>query len=466
MKSKKISTSLKGEYSRQKNAYLYKDALILCKRRGSTVVLEDDAVFIHADVTGIDKIYFEIKNNQVTISNIFKDFLDNDINEEFMDFQKLRGYVPYPFTILKGVMKAPPGLVTKIYPDENGELQHNFMESDALAIFNVDKHFNKRLFREGFKKLLLENATAYKELVSSFSGGFDSTFLTSIYSSKCTRILHFSEGKTEISRYKKIFPNSKWTIIDSNENFSDADKKKYFGSIDEPSCDSSGFAEYLMIKKIKNEEQDLDGDIIIMNGQGCDGLFTNGRTYFQEFIASRMPRYIKNMTKNRTNDSKISSKIRNYSLETKKRFMEIYLKDYTFSDRIHKGISDVYDMYAGAIKNDSANILAACIVLMKYSIHGIEKIRTAAHAFGIRYYLPFMSENVIEYAFSIPSKYKVGYTHGKKILIKEYPEISKISFVTGAFLPQKLKERFIGAEPSDSKYNGFYIQNWIDHNKL
>ncbi|MGV8141246.1 MAG: hypothetical protein ACP5NW_02265, partial [Candidatus Woesearchaeota archaeon] len=75
-------------------------------------------------------------------------------------------------------------------------------------------------------------------------------------------------------------------------------------------------------------------------------------------------------------------------------------------------------------------------------------------------------ENIIRYAFSIPSRHKVGYSIGKKILIDKYPEIRRMSYSTGAFLPQKLKSRFIGAEPSDSNYNLFYIKNWITNNTL
>ncbi len=465
MKNTKIAVDIKGTYSQKRNKYFYKDGLIVCKRTGSVVEAKNGSVHIYADVTGVDKVYFQIKKDKVIISNIFKDFLDNALNEEFMKFQKSKGYVPYPFTILKSVMKCPPGLTAKIYTDKNGMIKYSFKKNQALEIFDANKDFNKKHFRKEFSGLSHSNAKGQKELISSLSGGFDSLLLTHIYKDRCRQIIHFSENKKiGISRYKKIFPKTKWTILTNDENFSEADRNKYFKSIDEPSCDSAGFAEYLMIKKLNDEN--IGSNAAVMNGQLCDGIFANGRIYFQEFISSKMPKNIRDMMSKKDADSRLMAKIQNYSMQTKKRFMKNYLGQYKLSKETQDEIDRIYGIYENEIDNDSTNKLAACMITLRNSIHGIEKIRTAAHAFNTKYYVPFMSEDIIRYAFSIPAKHKVGYKTGKQVLIRSYPEISKMKFVTSGFLPDKLKERLIGNKVSEKKYNDYYTQKWIEYNKI
>jgi hypothetical protein len=160
------------------------------------------------------------------------------------------------------------------------------------------------------------------------------------------------------------------------------------------------------------------------------------------------------------------SKIQNYATDTDKRFLNLYLGTYQFPKATQMEIQKIYNIYKKEINNDSTNIFAACIITLKYSLHGVEKIRTAAHAFNTKYYLPFMSNNIINYAFSIPSKDKVGFKIGKQILLKSYPEISRQKFVTKGFQPEMLKERFVGEKITEKKYTNYYITKWIKYNKV
>jgi hypothetical protein len=217
-----------------------------------------------------------------------------------------------------------------------------------------------------------------------------------------------------------------------------------------------------MIKKLKDEKKTQR--LIVMNGQSCDGLFENERIFFQDYVSSKIPANYKNILPKKEYDIKILSKMQKYLLETKKRFLKYYLGNFIFSKTVLSEFDGIYELYERSIKNDSTNKLAAYIVLLKFSIHGVEKIRTAAHAFDIKYYLPFMSDNIFRYSFSIPSKYKIGFWKGKRILTESYPEFGRTKIITRGFLPQKLKERFIRSNLINSEYNPFYIKNWIYYN--
>lgn len=463
MKQKKLEAVIKGDYAKDKNKYLYKDELIICKRKGSVVELKDGKVFIHADFTGIDKIFFEIKDNKLIISNIFKDFISNEINKDFMEFQKLKGYVPYPFTLLTNVMKAPPGLITCFDMKNKGKITFDYQKSKDLEIFNKREGFDNKKFKGEFTRLLLSNASKEKELISSFSGGFDSLFLTHIYKEKISRMLHFSEDdKIDINYFQALFPDKKWIIVGSDEPFFEEDRKRYFESADEPCCDPAGFAEYIMMKTLSSKIKDTP----VMNGQSSDAIFANGRKYFQEHISSKLPDYLRDLSvlKENKENSWFMSKAYSYSLGTRKRFEQFYISDYEFGKEYDSEIQRINSKYEKFIKNDSANYLAAVNMLLKYSVYEIEKIKTVARCFHIKYYLPFMSEDVIRYAFSIPSSQKVGFKIGKKILRKNYKEIEKVKFLSRDFKPQLLKERLIGEKLTEEKYKEYYLKNWIKYN--
>jgi len=450
---------MKGTYVKQDNKFIFKDDKIICNRKGSIVEVKENEIIIIADVTGVDKVYFEIKNNKVMISDRFKDFLDNNVNSEFLQFQIKNGYVPYPFTLLKNVRKSPPGIKTRIKIHRN-KINQSYEASDELKIFCENKKLNKNDFREEFENLLRMNFTQ-KGMISSFSGGFDSLLLTEFYKAKCRYILHFHENsKVQIKYYTNRWPIKKWLITKENQKFNEKDRKRYFNAIDEPCCDSAGFAEYLMVKNVFENKKIRR--LPIMNGQGADGLFCSGRIYFQDSV-SRSLKYPAKNFKLQYGKSFLNTKIFDYGTDTKSRFIRFYLQGYEFNNKIMSEFDNIYYIYNSAIKNDSTNLLAALIFLLRYSIHGVEKIKTAARTFNAYYYLPFMSTNVIRLAFSIPSKYKTGYKSGKKILIEKYPEFNKITYVSGPFIPNKLKESFIEGNAKEG-YNEYFTKKWTKYN--
>jgi hypothetical protein len=153
----------------------------------------------------------------------------------------------------------------------------------------------------------------------------------------------------------------------------------------------------------------------------------------------------------------------NYFINTEDRFFKYYFPNYNLSPKTYAEFYKIYKIYEKEIKNDATNKLATLIVILWYSLHGVEKIKSASRAFKTKYFLPFMSENVIQYAFSIPCKYKIGLRHGKKIMITSYPEIKKMKFVSGGFSPESLKKRQMKDNHADNThYEEYYLNNWLN----
>lgn len=452
---------IKGNFKKHGNIFISKDSNIISERKGSIVKVTNNRVSILADVTGIDKVYFEIKNNKLRISDIFKDFLGNEINNEFIQFQEEKGYVPYPFTILKNVRKAPPGIITEMNIPAKGRISYKYKKGQNLNIFNENKKFKKKYFRKKFEHILKKQFTGTR-MISSFSGGIDSFILTEIYMDKCKHILHFHDNKkVNIFHYQKRWPNSKWIIINDNQEFSEDDRKEYFKAIDEPSCDSAGFAEYLMAKNVKKQKINAT----VMNGQGADGLFCNGKQYFKEFFSNKIAYPIRKSSSHieQKCSNSIISKITKYTIDTEERSLSDLFSWQNFSDHEIEEFKRIYSIYKNSINNDSTNFYAALTLMLRYSLHGIEKIRTSAKANNIKYYLPFTSFDMIKFAFSIPSKQKVGFNIGKRILINAYPELKSVKRNSGAFLPTNLKKRFT-AKKVNYSYNKYFTRSWIKYN--
>jgi len=204
--------------------------------------------------------------------------------------------------------------------------------------------------------------------------------------------------------------------------------------VDEPSCDSAGFAEYLMIRKLAGSS-DADG-LPVMNGQGADGLYQTDRMYLKTLITSILPERLR----------------RRLGIPG---MCERFLAALPALD--HETM-DMIKAYS-SIENDVPARLSALVVMLKYSLHGIEKIRVAARAFDRKYYLPFMSEEMIRLAYSVPSSRKAGYPIGKRKLRQAFPELRNYS--REAFSPDGLKKRLAG-ENGKEAYHRYFLRRWIE----
>ncbi len=460
-----IKLEVRGETGRDKGTFLFRDSLISTGRKGSIVTVSEEEVVMLPDVTGIDKLYYRIDGDRLMVSGRFKDFLPAAIDSRFIKFQIKKGYVPYPFTILDGVKKAPPGLRTVISAGKDGVLSCSYDAGSELDLFSKTRGFKKGDFRTDFTDAM--TVIKSKGLVSSLSGGFDSLLLTVLYRDRCRHLLHFAEKKSaEPGGISKLFSGMKLTVVDNDESITTADRKGYFSSIDEPLCDSAGFAEYLMVNRLT---KDLGGrQLAVMNGQAADALYCNGLMYYRNYVSGVMPKIAwaarpdgAGPTVGRT----ISARIRKYLIDTRTRFFNFYFPADAGAEA-QKEFETLYDIYASGIRNDSTNFLAALVFMLKYSLHGVEKIRVSARANSMGYFLPFMAPEAVRLAYSVPSRFKVGRKAGKRILRDSFPELGSEGYEIGAFLPQRLKERLAGRDISRGGYEKYFFGAWAEENNI
>lgn len=416
---------------RQRNGFVYKDESIISSRKGSRVEVAEDSIIIYPDITGIDKVYYSIIGDELMLSSRLKDFKQG-IDKRFEPFLKKHGYVPYPYTILKGVYKAPPGI--RISFSRKEPSRQIFTASEDLKVFNIDRKFRKQDFRLDFTRILTRDHSGSGMLTCSYSGGFDSMLLLTVLGDRVKRLIHFDEGK----KVRKPDFGLPLVEVGQDAGFTEADRKRYFSSVDEPNCDPSGFAEYLLVKAVRSK------DTTILNGQGADALFANGNIYFHDHVSQKVPGILQEI---------LPKRVRHYAKGTTSRFYSYYAPDLPMD--AYPRFNEIFNIYRKSIYNDSTNFLAAMIYMLKYSLHGIEKIRQSAHANKVKYYLPFNSLEMLRFAFSIPARHKIGRKQGKRILTESFPEVRGYS--TGAFRPMKLRERFV---QGNVRYEEYFYRRW------
>jgi asparagine synthetase B (glutamine-hydrolysing) len=428
----------RGGFRKKGRKYISKDESVINCRRGSVVEAGRDWITICSDVTGVDKTYFARKGATLIISDRFLDFPDYPCDKRLMGFQRKKGYVPYPFTLRKGVYKAPPGLKVIVKRKSIA-----YRPSDELRIFSGGS-YERLTFRKDIERIL--RASCPEGLVSSYSGGFDSLLLTHVLRRHIRHIVHFRTEGVSAPQDLKDIP---WTVVGSDAVFTDVERKAYFDAVDEPNCDASGFAEFLMVRSVYAKTK-----LPIMNGQAADALFMNGRQYLRELLSPKLLRLQPNEQGNG-----VIEKLSRYLIDTKSRFESFYIpklelhKDYLIEfDR-------VYRCYEQGIRNDSVSMFSAVTFILYYSLHGVEKIKTASRATGARYYLPFMTPDMIRLAFCVPARQKIGVGVGKRILRNAYPELK--GYASGAFSPHELRKRLMG---STGRYEDHFLDEWLKRN--
>ena len=434
-----------GDFRKKGRIAYFTDRNVLSARSPATVTVGRNSAEITCGPAGIDKVYTGIIGGKLAVSDSIKAFAGAPESAGMAEFTARMGYAPYPLTILEGIRKCPPGITTRVSISPSGKLEYSYHPAQGLRLVsggragkNAGAGMAPGNFRKALDRILKDNFSG--SLICSFSGGFDSSMLAAVYRAQCVRYINYSEGMPIAGVALPV------ETVSHREKFSRADLKRYFSAIDEPCCDKSGFAEIMIAKKAGGSNAPL------MNGQGADGLFCNGREFFQESFADRVGRPLRVIPRM----PGIIGKLQKYTHGTRQDFLDSYAPAGMLTADERASVDEVYQVYESGIRNDSANKLAALSLMLKYSLHGIEKIRSSARMLNRTYYLPFMSDNVIRLAFSIPSSQKVGFSQGKKMLVRAYPEVTSAGYSSGSFRPLKLRARIAGRK----SYCMFFLEGW------
>ncbi|MBN1354198.1 MAG: hypothetical protein JW994_05990 [Candidatus Omnitrophica bacterium] len=458
---------VKGEYLKENNRYIFTNDRVLTLNKCNKVEISDDKrVSITTDISAFDKLYYVSDNGTIAISDKLRDFYDRPIDENLLAFQLYTGFVPYPFTILKGVRKALPGITMDFKKDGNNKWRCEYNVTELKSFF--DAKYDKGGFKRGFLHYINKlKSLCGEKIIISFSGGFDSFLLANLFKENIRGVCQYRDLPGEAGleeKFKNCIKNVPWYVYNQDDIVDTAVMNAYFESLDEPSSDPAGLAEFLMCNKLR--QCAMINDAIILDGLGADTIFANGRNCFKEFLLGKAllgSRRGLGMIKKIPAESAIEKSL-DYFKSTKTRYYDTFAESAIPDSAYKKEISFVFDLYSNALKKiERVNFFAFLNHTLYRNSRSINRIKPVTDHFKFKFIFPFCHHEIAKMAFSIPGRYKVGYKTGKKILRNSFREFDFSCVRSGSFLPGGLWHRITGSRLLPD-YHKFCLEKWKTNN--
>jgi asparagine synthase (glutamine-hydrolysing) len=417
---------------------------------------KEDKLFLTRDKIGIKPLYWgKIENNFFfgsELKSIKKFFgFKNILNKIAINYFIKWGFITAPLSIYENVYKVMPGEVIEV--DKNINIKKTIYWKLSDKIKNQDLSEDNLNYQ--YSLLSLENLindSVKKSLVSDvpigsfLSGGIDST-IVSYFMQKNSKqkIKTFSLGFEEIEFDESQDAKKIAQFIGSDHNelyFSDKDIINHFDKIpeiyDEPFADSSQMPTSLISEYAKKSVS------AILSGDGGDELFGGYNRYVEAIKRSSTQSDLKNKIKNQVihfmgkfpgsiqkkignlfSISNIENRINNYHKNyAKKKPEEIYVRLLTqftelrnlINDEQLKDISD-YENFNNSIKIFQEKFMY--FDTMNYLPEDIlTKVDRASMHYSLEVRVPLLDYRIVEFAWSLPIKYKIK-GNSQKIILKD-----------------------------------------------
>jgi len=404
-------------------------------------------LFIARDRFGKKPLSYFIDNDRFIFASELKALYDfgipKELNYEALQLYLQLSYIPQPMSMLKHVRKIAPGscLILK---------GKNIEEKSWYELSPTYEYKDAPTYDQAQKKLvpLLEEAVV-KRLISDvplgafLSGGIDSSVIVALASRHQRSLNTFSIGFKDEQYFDETqFAELVATKFKTNHatfrlGFDDYLSHIYnvLNYFDEPFGDSASVPEFILCMEARKHVT------VAVSGDGADEVFAGYNKHYAEWQARKKslagslvkmgyPIW-KIMPKSRNNRfSNLFRQLHRYAegagLSLKERYWHWAS---TFSDgdidklitkqtsiRINEGVIDsVKGKYLSGINNDFNSVLKADIDLVLIG-DMLVKVDLMSMANSLEVRSPFLDHHVVEFAFSLPSEYKINKAGRKKIV--------------------------------------------------
>ena len=382
-------------------------------------------VFIARDRLGVKPLYYSWRNGKLELCSQLAPLNKSKLDQEAISIYLQTGYVPSPFSIYEEIKKLPPGQYATFNLRENKKEIHSYWDLKEVEESDISYEDAKEQLHDlivDAVKIRLQSDVPYG---SFLSGGIDSALVSSIANSiqkekLKTFTIGFDEKEFDESQDAEQFAKiigSDHHLIRSNQEELSALLDTFFKAYDEPFADSSAIPSLLLNKKVKPHVT------VVLSGDGGDesflgynhfewarkvyGLFLipfflrRLATYFIPFkwIGKRGPS-IKNIMLMKNFNEFIESIFTGFDtllLKDKKKWMSHYHKYLFLSKNKFQKVADLNLKLW--LENDS-NV----------------KVDRASMSSSVEVRSPFLDYRIIEFARSLPIKYRLYGSTRKRIL--------------------------------------------------
>lgn len=405
---------------------------------------ETKIVNIVRDKVGSKQVYyyqndecfiFSTELNGLFSTNIIPKVIDKVALSQYLQLT----YIPSPNCIIENVKKVRPAVVFSrdsegnISEEEYWTLKHTIDEK--YRDFETCKKDLEELLYDSIK----EKLAIYPESGAFLSGGFDSSIVVSIMSdlsqnSIKTFTVGFEEKQFDESELAGIVANKNktdHTLLNLNWDNVVEDIDTVLKCLDEPFADSSFISTYAVCKLAKKYV-----DVTFMGDAG-DELFAGYNKYLISYYGEKykkIPKCIRKgiiepLTKLIPQKSSLHRKVNKVILSADKSIFEQrkYLMSLGFkAEELKRLMLDGYVDSMDFIKEnydsfkDSDEQTRAQYIDFKTVLEGdmLPKVELASRLSGLKTCAPILDDKIIDFAYSIPTEFKINKTN-RKIILKE-----------------------------------------------
>lgn len=391
--------------------------------------IKNDLLFGARDFYGIKPFYYYKDESTFMFGSEIKAFLANpnfkkELNEsklnEYLSFQ----YSPGTTTFFKNVYKLLPGHYFKY---KGGLL--DIQEYYSLN-FEYDYTKNETMFENELEELLYDSVEHHKiadvEVGSFLSSGVDSSFISTASKVNKTFTVGFDMDKyNEVSYAKELSENIKVEniskLITKKEYFKEFKNAQYY--MDEPLADPSAINLYFLSKLVKPHLK------VILSGEGADEIFS-GYNIYQEPLT--LPLYYDIPLFIRKGIGSVASLLgerrgTNFFIRRSKNLNDRFIGNaFIFNEKEKKKILKNYDSkykYTNITKpyydkvKDKDDITKMQYIDINFWLVGdiLLKADKMSMASSIEVRVPFLDRVLIDYARTIPTKYRIDENTTKKM---------------------------------------------------
>jgi asparagine synthase (glutamine-hydrolysing) len=420
--------------------------------------LQEQTMFVARDRYGVKPLLYLFDDDKFLFASEMKAILHYGI-EKSIDYNSLYiylqlNYIPAPDTIFTGVKKLLPGHYMKVGRQKIDIRPYYQIPYDRVKAENNLLSYKDA--KEKFKQLL--ESSVQRRLVSDvplgafLSGGIDSSVITGLARKHKPDLHTFSIGfkdekffdETKYARLVAKKFNTEHTVFSLTNDDLYAHLKNILDYLDEPFADSSAIAVYILSKQTRKHAT------VALSGDGADELLAgyNKHAAFHRIIhkglKERMVGALAPLWRSlpQSRNSAFSNTVRQLA---------------RFADGMKRSSKDRYWQWAGfASKEDALKVLHPELRINlwlnefvprrksmlqylpeKESMNDIlltdmqvvlpndmlTKVDLMSMANGLEIRTPFLDVEVVDFAFSLPSDYKINSRIRKRILQDSFRDL-------------------------------------------
>lgn len=451
-----------------------------------------NTTYVVRDRLGIKPLYYYFNEEKFLFSSEIKSiFCIEDKLEKKLNTNAIVSYMSFRYPILNDtyfeeVHSLAPGHYLKISSAklENVEYWNPSFKFKAQSNDKGEEYYIDTL------RKLLKSSVEYRMIsdvpIGAFlSGGVDSSVITALMSNKSkepikTFTIGFEEKGFNEFEYANLIANKYSTkhkeICVSGDNYIDV-MEKLIEYKDAPLSVPNEVPLYLMSKELKKDVT------VVLSGEGADEIFGGyGRIFRSPYDYERIKK-IDNLELN--NNEKRELSINFFKKYLQKSFdseLEHFINIYSYTsfndkqdllhsdinlDRIEKKLIDKFLYYFDELEDDSYYNKMMYTFEKIHLVGLLHRVDMTTMAASVEARVPFVDHRLVEFAFTIPIKYKLKWNNEKDKSFKTLMS-DKISeeYDTPKYILKKSYEDLIPNEVLYRKKMGFPVplNNWFGGN--